>query len=101
MCRERDSRGHWGAQLRGGQAMVNRCNNRASMTRRPLYCLSDRNGFWQPWGKSMATGRRLPAGVPTTPAPWQLGTCTWLALGPKATWPAVFKEGFRATGAAS
>ena len=47
-----------------------------------LHCLTDRAGFWQPWAESgeglvPAPGAR----ADHAPAPWQLGTCTWLPLG--------------------
>ncbi|MFP3518208.1 S9 family peptidase [Pseudomonas sp. SIMBA_077] len=55
-----------------------------------LYCLTDRGGFWQPWAES---GEGLiaahSAAADHAPAPWQLGTKTWLPLGEQrylATW---------------
>ena len=50
-----------------------------------LYCLTDRAGFWQPWAQ-FADGL-IPApsaDADHAPAPWQLGTSTWLPLGEKA-----------------
>ncbi|AVF57217.1 S9 family peptidase [Pseudomonas fulva] len=60
-----------------------------------LYCLSDRDGFWQPWGER-DDGWQALASEPAdhAAAPWQLGASTWLALGPQhylATW---FEAGF-------
>ncbi len=46
-----------------------------------LQCLSDRNGFWQPWGESGSGFVPLPAvEADHASAPWQLGSCTWLPL---------------------
>lgn len=60
-----------------------------------LYCLSDRNGHWQPWGEQDGRWQALPASAADhAAAPWQLGASTWLALGPNhylATW---FDNGF-------
>ncbi|HEK1766950.1 TPA: S9 family peptidase [Pseudomonas putida] len=60
-----------------------------------LYCLSDRNGFWQPWGEFDSGWQAIPAeAADHAAAPWQLGACTWLPLGPQgylATW---FDNGF-------
>lgn len=60
-----------------------------------LYCLSDRNGFWQPWGEFDGGWQAIPAeAADHAAAPWQLGACTWLPLGPQgylATW---FDNGF-------
>ena len=60
-----------------------------------LYCLSDRNGFWQPWGEVDGGWQALPASMADhAAAPWQLGASTWLPLGPNsylATW---FEDGF-------
>jgi dipeptidyl aminopeptidase/acylaminoacyl peptidase len=47
-----------------------------------LYCLSDRGGFWQPWGETADGLHPLPsAKADHAPAPWQLGGCTWLPVG--------------------
>lgn len=54
-----------------------------------LCCLTDRGGFWQPWGESI-DGLQALAGVAAdhAPAPWQLGGCTWLPVGDQflASW---------------
>ena len=47
-----------------------------------LYCLTDRGGFWQPWVETAEGLEALPAAAADhSPAPWQLGGCTWLPLG--------------------
>lgn len=47
-----------------------------------LFCLTDRGGYWQPWGESANGLSPLPsAAADHAPAPWQLGGCTWLPLG--------------------
>jgi dipeptidyl aminopeptidase/acylaminoacyl peptidase len=51
-----------------------------------LFCLSDRLGFWQPWVEvdgQLVTSSSLasaPAGFDCAPAPWQLGTSSYLPL---------------------
>ncbi|MFJ4385221.1 prolyl oligopeptidase family serine peptidase [Pseudomonas sp. NPDC089408] len=60
-----------------------------------LYCLSDRNGFWQPWGEVDGHWRALPAATADhAAAPWQLGTSTWLPLGPQSYLASWFVDGF-------
>jgi dipeptidyl aminopeptidase/acylaminoacyl peptidase len=60
-----------------------------------LYCLSDRNGFWQPWGEVDGRWQALPAEpADHAAAPWQLGTSTWLALGPRSYLASWFEDGF-------
>ncbi|WP_338800155.1 S9 family peptidase [Pseudomonas sp. RSB 5.4] len=47
-----------------------------------LLCLTDRGGFWQPWGETSDGLHRLPcAEADHAPAPWQMGGCTWLPVG--------------------
>ena len=51
-----------------------------------LYCLSDRDGWWQPWhtqGDSLMpmTDRFTDKRFDHAPAPWQLSTTSYLALG--------------------
>jgi dipeptidyl aminopeptidase/acylaminoacyl peptidase len=47
-----------------------------------LLCLTDRGGFWQPWGETSDGLQRLPcAEADHAPAPWQMGGCTWLPVG--------------------
>jgi dipeptidyl aminopeptidase/acylaminoacyl peptidase len=44
-----------------------------------LHCLSDRNGWWQPWRLEPDGLRPLPAeAADHAPAPWQLGICSYL-----------------------
>ncbi|WP_433768702.1 prolyl oligopeptidase family serine peptidase [Pseudomonas putida] len=55
-----------------------------------LFCLTDRDGYWQPWMESANGLIPLPsAAADHGPAPWQLGGCTWLPLSENrylATW---------------
>ncbi|MHA6198595.1 S9 family peptidase [Pseudomonas wadenswilerensis] len=63
-----------------------------------LYCLSDLNGFWQPWGETAQGWQPLPAeAADHAAAPWQLGASTWLPVegGYLATW---FEQGFSRLG---
>lgn len=47
-----------------------------------LLCLTDRGGFWQPWGETSDGLQPLQsAEADHAPAPWQLGGCTWLPVG--------------------
>ncbi|MDE3738712.1 prolyl oligopeptidase family serine peptidase [Pseudomonas resinovorans] len=44
-----------------------------------LHCLSDRNGWWQPWRLDVQGWRPLPAVLADHAfAPWQLGACSYL-----------------------
>nr|QCE31471.1 PqqM [Pseudomonas plecoglossicida] len=97
MCRERDRQGGWGpARCVAGDA-----GQQASLqqprfdTQGRLYCLSDRNGYWQPWGEVDGAWQPLPAiAADHAAAPWQLGASTWLALGPDAYLASWFEDGF-------
>ena len=47
-----------------------------------LLCLTDRGGFWQPWGETSDGLQRLScAEADHAPAPWQMGGSTWLPVG--------------------
>ena len=63
-----------------------------------LHCLSDRNGYWQPWGEIDGQWQPLPAAnADHAGAPWQLGASTWLPVGDGylASW---FESGFARLG---
>ncbi|WP_110971513.1 S9 family peptidase [Pseudomonas huaxiensis] len=63
-----------------------------------LCCLSDRNGYWQPWGEIDGQWQPLPAAnADHAGAPWQLGASTWLPVadGYLASW---FESGFARLG---
>ncbi|MFP3500622.1 S9 family peptidase, partial [Pseudomonas sp. SIMBA_059] len=76
----RDSSGHWGPAQCVASDDESLQQPRFDAEGR-LYCLSDRNGFWQPWGEVDGRWQALPAEpADHAAAPWQLGTCTWLAL---------------------
>jgi len=46
-----------------------------------LYCLTDRNGYWQPWIECAGILTPMAAAeADHAPAPWQLGGCTWLPV---------------------
>ncbi|RBJ83819.1 S9 family peptidase [Pseudomonas sp. MWU12-2534b] len=60
-----------------------------------LYCLTDRQGFWQPWAESGSGLRPLPcAAADHAPAPWQLGCSTWMPLGGDAWFGSWTENGF-------
>ena len=60
-----------------------------------LFCLTDRDGFWQPWVESAQGLRPLAsAAADHGPAPWQLGSCTWLPLADDTYLASWTEEGF-------
>src|SRR5207253_6575432 len=60
-----------------------------------LYCLTDRGGFWQPWIESESGLNPLSsAEADHAPAPWQLGSNTWLPLGECAYLASWTENGF-------
>ncbi|MFJ4443205.1 S9 family peptidase [Pseudomonas sp. NPDC089422] len=89
MCRERDANGDWGA-VRCIAAEDESLQQPHFDAEGRLYCLSDRNGFWQPWGEVDGHWQALPAEpADHAAAPWQLGASTWLPVNPQrylATW---------------
>lgn len=94
MYRARDASGHWGPTQCVAAAEESLQQPRFDAEGR-LYCLSDRNGFWQPWGEVDGQWQALPAApADHAAAPWQLGTCTWLALGPQSYLASWFEDGF-------
>ncbi|MBH3428521.1 S9 family peptidase [Pseudomonas alkylphenolica] len=100
-CRERLEDGSWGMPrcIAGGEDPAQSLQQPRFDGRGRLYCLSDRNGFWQPWGETAQGWSALPAAdADHAAAPWQLGACTWLPLGEHhylATW---FEDGFSRLG---
>lgn len=97
MCRERNSDGAWSAPrcLAGDGEQGESLQQPRFDSQNRAYCLSDRNGFWQPWGEQDAHWRALPAvDADHASAPWQLGASSWLALGPDAYLATWFEEGF-------
>ncbi|MBD8733263.1 S9 family peptidase [Pseudomonas sp. CFBP 13710] len=60
-----------------------------------LYCLSDANGFWQPWAEVDGKWAPLPAAsADHAAAPWQLGACTWLPAADQGYLASWFDDGF-------
>uniref|UniRef100_UPI0006D3EDD4 S9 family peptidase n=1 Tax=Pseudomonas sp. NBRC 111127 TaxID=1661042 RepID=UPI0006D3EDD4 len=94
MCRMRDASGHWLPAQCVAAAEESLQQPRFDGEGR-LYCLSDRNGFWQPWGEVDGQWQAMPAEqADHAAAPWQLGTCTWLPLGPHSYLASWFENGF-------
>ncbi|WP_369989317.1 S9 family peptidase [Pseudomonas xanthosomatis] len=93
MCRERVGEG-WGPARCMAGADESLQQPRFDAAGR-LYCLSDRNGHWQPWGEVDGHWQALPAAaVDHAAAPWQLGASTWLPLGPASYLASWFENGF-------
>ncbi|MCE5989257.1 S9 family peptidase [Pseudomonas sp. 5FOS] len=94
MCRTRDASGHWGPAQCVAGADESLQQPRFDSAGR-LYCLSDRKGFWQPWGEIDGRWQALPAEpADHAAAPWQLGASTWLALGPQSYLASWCEDGF-------
>ncbi|MDF9617372.1 S9 family peptidase [Pseudomonas entomophila] len=94
MCRERQPCGAWGAAqcIAGLDESLQQPRFDADGH---LYCLSDRDGFWQPWGEVDKHWQALPAALADhAGAPWQMGASTWLALGPGHYLASWFEDGF-------
>lgn len=94
MCRARRADGQW------GPAQCIAADDESLQQPRfdgegRLYCLSDRNGFWQPWGEVDGHWQALPAELADhAAAPWQLGASSWLPLGPQSYLASWFENGF-------
>ncbi|MBI6951165.1 S9 family peptidase [Pseudomonas sp. CCOS 191] len=94
MCRERAPSGAWGT-ARCIAAQDESLQQPRFDEQGRLHCLSDREGFWQPWGELDGGWQRLPAAAADhATAPWQLGASTWLALGPTSYLASWFENGF-------
>ncbi|RZI87886.1 MAG: S9 family peptidase, partial [Pseudomonas sp.] len=101
MCRQRDRHGEWTAAL----CLAGDIDPEQSLQQPRfdgqgrLYCLSDRNGFWQPWGEIEGDWKALPAvAADHTAAPWQLGASSWLAIAPDSYLASWFEDGFAQLG---
>ncbi|EPN44187.1 hypothetical protein A245_33978, partial [Pseudomonas syringae pv. actinidiae ICMP 19096] len=90
MCAAKQDDGQWGAAvcIAGDGAEESLQQPRFDAQSR-LYCLTDRGGFWQPWGETQSGFAALAAApADHASAPWQLGSCTWLPIndGYLASW---------------
>jgi dipeptidyl aminopeptidase/acylaminoacyl peptidase len=91
MCAEQDAAGGWLAPrcVAGDQADESLQQPRFTADDR-LCCLSDRDGFWQPWAEGVDGWAPLQAkAADHATAPWQLGASSWWPLadgGYVATW---------------
>ena len=96
MLAERQADGRWSAArcVAGEHAEESLQQPRFDQHNR-LYCLTDRAGFWQPWGECHEGLAALPsAAADHAPAPWQLGGSTWLPLGENGYLASWTQEGF-------
>jgi len=101
MCRERRDDGRWGNAycLAGHDEQGISLQQPRFDAQGRLYCLCDQNGFWQPWGEVEGTWQALPAAAADhAAAPWQLGACTWLPIGPQVYLASWFEDGFGVLG---
>ena len=97
MCVEHTADGHWGEpRCVAGQGPNEESLQQPRFDERGvLYCLSDRNDFWQPWSETPQGWAALPAeAADHAAAPWQLGACTWLPLPGQAYLATWFEDGF-------
>jgi len=101
LCSERKSNSQWGPPrcIAGNQGPAQSLQQPRFDSVGRLYCLSDRNGFWQPWAETAQGWSALPAAhADHAAAPWQMGACTWLEVDEHhylATW---FEDGFSRLG---
>jgi len=90
MCAAQQDDGTWGApQCIAGDDAEESLQQPRFDAHGLLYCLSDRAGFWQPWGETDSGFSALTAApADHSSAPWQLGSCTWLPIneGYLASW---------------
>jgi dipeptidyl aminopeptidase/acylaminoacyl peptidase len=90
MCAERQDDGQWSnPRCIAGDGEEESLQQPRFDNQGLLYCLTDRNGFWQPWAETASGFAPLPApAADHSSAPWQLGSCTWLPVngGYLASW---------------
>lgn len=90
MCATKQDDGSWAtAQCIAGDGAQESLQQPRFDAHGRLYCLTDRAGFWQPWGESPSGFAPLPARpADHASAPWQMGSCTWLPIndGYLASW---------------
>ena len=96
MLAERQTDGHWSAaRCVAGEHTEESLQQPRFDPHNRLYCLTDRAGFWQPWGECHEGLTPLPsAAADHAPAPWQLGGSTWLPLSEHAYLSSWTEEGF-------
>ena len=96
MCASLQADGGWGdAVCVAGRAHQESLQQPCFDAQGRLYCLSDRGGFWQPWGETADGFRALPAAPSDhAPAPWQLGGSSWLPLSDDSYLASWSEEGF-------
>ena len=100
MCAERLSNGGWSSArcVAGNGPEQESLQQPRFDAEGRLCCLTDRDGFWQPWGETPSDFAPFPAvAADHSPAPWQLGGCTWLPVdsGYLASWS---QDGFGVLG---
>lgn len=102
MCAERtqDGRGwHKPYCLAGDGAVAESLQQPHIDAEGRVQCLSDRNGFWQPWRESASGWHPLPcAKADHAGAPWQLGASSWLPLDDHSYLASWFEDGFARLG---
>lgn len=96
MLAERLADGTWGApRCMAGDGQEESLQQPRFDQHNRFYCLTDRQGFWQPWAESDSGLRPLTcAAADHAPAPWQLGCRTWMPLGGDSWFGSWTEEGF-------
>ena len=96
LCRERSAQGGWEPVrcIAGDGDKEQSLQQPRFDSEGRLYCLSDRNGFWQPWGEVDGQWRALPAAkADHAAAPWQLGASTWMPYSGREYMASWFEDG--------
>ncbi|CAI8764838.1 S9 family peptidase [Pseudomonas donghuensis] len=101
LCCQRQAEGQWGTPrcIAGEEGPQQSLQQPRFDAAGRLYCLSDRNGYWQPWGETATGWSPLPAAAADhAGAPWQLGASTWLPLDEQRYLASWFDNGFSRLG---
>lgn len=97
LCSDRTPDGGWGPArcIAGDNDLEQSLQQPRFDSAGRLYCLSDFNGHWQPWGEVDGQWQALPAApADHAAAPWQLGASTWLPIDGNAYLATWFEQGF-------
>ncbi|CAK9892517.1 MULTISPECIES: S9 family peptidase [Pseudomonas] len=101
LCCQRQADGQWSSPrcIAGEQAPQQSLQQPHFDAAGRLYCLSDSNGYWQPWGETATGWKPLPAATADhAGAPWQLGASTWMPVDQQRYLASWFENGFSRLG---